>query len=308
MENIDEKDDNTFYIDIPVESVELIAKSEGEEGKRCIKGYASTEDLDKDGESVLQKGIDFEPLRKEGFINYDHQKQIISGAKVPIIIGVPTLVEMREKGLYVEGELFKGDPNESEQMRLANEMWQLGMALKKSGTRRLAYSIEGGIIQRRGRKIALSVAKHVALTHKPVNAKCSVEIFAKSLCCGGCSPDSPNYNPARKCANKDDAPTDIQFLTNGMEKAMSTTSAGALMLENLDRGITTVLYGDTDDDCYDGKTGRFYDGIKGAVKHMNNCIGYDSNDTLKFLKKIIHGSGKNPDFYALAKTAGLISS
>jgi hypothetical protein len=307
MENIEAADEDTFYIDIPVDSVELIEKSEGE-GKRCIKGYASTEDLDKDGESILQKGMDFGPLMREGYINYDHQKQTIGGAKFPIIIGIPTLVELRKSGLWVEGELFKGDSNESEQIKLANEMWQLGLQLKKSGTRKLAYSIEGSYVQRRGKKVVKSIARNVALTHKPVNAKCSVEMFAKSLCCGGCTPGSSNYNPSRKCGNKADAPTDIDFLTKGMEKAMSTATTGALMLENLDRGMSKVLYGDKQCDCYDGKTGCFHKGIQGAAKHMTDCTGCSSDDTFKFLKKIIHGSGKNPDFYAFAKTAGLISS
>jgi len=306
----EQTDKDTFYLHIPV--VELFEKSEGEgkEGKRCVKGYASTEALDKDKEQVLQKGMDFEPLQKGGFINYDHKRKIIApGVTMPMIIGVPTLVEMRSKGLWVEGELMKATPEEmiiSDQARLANEMWVLGTSLQKSGQRSLAYSIEGGILERRGNKVARSVAKDVALTHKPVNAECSVEVFAKSLCCGKCSPDHPQYNPAHSCSNKKvEVPDGLPFLTKAMDNVMSTAAAGQLLKQNLDRGMSKVLYGDERDDCYNPDTGRFKDGLQGAVQHMTDHLGYGKHETIQFLRKLIEGAGKNADLSVLVKTAGL---
>lgn len=299
--------EDTFYLHIPVTDLLMKSEGEGKEGRRCVKGFASTEAMDQDREQVLQAGLDFSYLRKSGFINYDHQYMELGGAKAPIIIGYPTVVEMRDRGLWVEGDLLKADgSNTSEQMRLANEMWELGQALQKSGSdRRLAYSVEGGVLERRGKKIVRSIARHVALTHKPVNPECSVETFAKSLCCGKCSPGHPGFNPAHRCGHKHvEMPLDA--LSAGLEKAASTGSHGALMKENLDRGLSTALYGEKDCGCYDAATGRFHKGISGAHEHMVKCMGQPARESIGFLRKIIGGAGKSADLAALATTAGLI--
>jgi hypothetical protein len=300
--------EDTFYINIP--GVELLIKSdkEGEE-RRCTRGYASTEDLDQDREQVLQSGLDFSYLQKSGFLNYDHQKMIINGAEVPIIIGYPTVVEMRDRGLWVEGELLKADGTcPSEQLRLADEMWALGQALQKSGSnRRLAYSVEGGVLERRGKKIVRSVARHVAVTTKPVNSSCSIETFAKSLCCGKCSPHHPGYNPAHRCGNKHvEIEGDLPHLAKALEKAATTESHGALLKENLDRGLSTVLYGGKGCGCYDPENGRFFKGLAGAHDHLVKCMGRPSRESIGLLRTIIGGAGKSADLAALAKTAGLI--
>lgn len=315
-------EEEKFYLHIPV--TDLLLKSEGEDkdGRRCVKGYASTGDIDQDGEQVIQKGIDFSYLKKNGFINYDHLGKCLNcgshypgnscpncGAvgKQPLIIGVPTQVEMHDRGLWLESELFKsGGSATSEQLRMANEMWEFGQALKKSGNgRSLAYSIEGGILERRGKKVVRSRANHAALTHKPVNTSCSVETFVKSLCCGRCSPHHPDYNPAHKCGNKHVDVT-LPELSQGLEKAASTATQGALMLQNLDRGISSVLYGDKDCGCYDSHTGRFHKGLNGAIDHMTKCLGKPKKDSITFLKHIIGGAGNSADLAALAVTAGLI--
>lgn len=290
---------DNFTIDFPAE---VFAKSEG--SKRCVKGFASTEVLDQQSETVLQKGLDFSYLRDHGFINYDHQRVVIAGAEVPIIIGHPTLVEMRPGGLWCEGELLTGDPMASEQIRLANEMWQLGQSLQKSGTRRLAYSAEGKVLERRGKKVVRAKVENAALTHKPVNTSCSVELFAKSLCCGRCSPDHPEYNPAHRCHNKDDAefPEPEAFL-KALEAAMSTASAPDLLTENLDRGVTSVLYGDQDCGCFERKTGRFHKGLGGAVGHLATCRGHGKDRSIQFLQKLVKAAETDAWVHGLTRAA-----
>lgn len=300
--------------------VELDLEKSQESGKRCIRGYGSTEDEDQDGEVVLKAGMDIVPLRDHGFINYDHQRRVIGGVKVPMIIGVPTLVEMRDRGVWVEGELLKGDPMESEQMRLANELWQLGLSLKdlqKSGSRRcLSYSIEGKVLEKRGKKVTRTVANQVALTHKPVNAACTVEVFAKSFCCGRCQPGHALYNPAHKCGdhNKEFHFQDgLPHLMAVMAKALTTDNSGPvtvprtspLITENLDRGITTVLYGDGQQcDHFDPATGLFKDGYVGALRHMTGCLGYSRNEAEQLLKRITTAAAHNADLSALIRAAG----
>ena len=62
--------------------------------------------MDQDGEIILQSGIDFTPLLKSGFLNYDHQYREIAGARLPIIVGYPTKAEIRDKGLKILDQLF----------------------------------------------------------------------------------------------------------------------------------------------------------------------------------------------------------
>ncbi len=286
-------EDSQILFELPVE-MEL---RKGEAGdRRIIRGYASTERMDQDGEVILQSGIDFSPLLKSGFLNYDHQYKNVAGAKLPIIIGYPIRAEIRDKGLWVEGELLKSDNPVcvSEQVKLADEMWELGMALQKSGTRSLAYSVEGAVLERKGNKIVKSVVRHLAVTHKPVNPEATVELFAKAM---GCSITADRQQHAMEyaCGHHD------------MEKAMSTVSAGPMLRENLDRGFTSVLYGDQNCGCYYQSTGRFKNGIHGAVEHLVNCQGHGREDSIKFLRKIVHGAAKDANLAALVKQAGLVS-
>ncbi len=287
-----------------------LKKSQDGQGRRCVRGLATSENEDLDGETLLKSGLDWQPLRDRGHINYDHQRRRIAGGVLPIIIGVPDEVVMKSEGLWVEGTLFDGDPEESEINRLANEMWSMGQSLQKSG-RSLAYSIEGKVLLRRGKKLVKTQADMVALTYKPVNPSCTVELFAKSLCCGRCSPDHPQFNPAHKCGNKHEPDTVFQdglpFLAKALEVAAATTGGhGALLRENLDRGLTRVLYGDKDCGCFDRKNGRFHKGIVGAHGHMTGCLGYGRDDTFRVLKKIVRGAEKSADLAALAKQAGFI--
>lgn len=312
-------DDQEILFEMPV-ALEL-TKSGDEEPKRCVKGFGSTASEDKDLEKTIMHGMDYQPLKDDGFINYDHQRKILAnGVRVPMIIGFPTDVVMKSEGLWIEGQLLSGDPMLSEQMRLANEMWELGIALKKAGGgRSLAYSIEGKVLEQRGNKLVKTVANAVALTHKPVNSDCTVEVFMKSkLCCGKCSPDHPDYNPAHKCHsnNKQIQFTDgIPHLVSAMEKALATDNSGPittvrtspLIRENIDRGLTSVLYGDVDcDKHYDRATGRFFKGVSGAVEHMTDCLGYSRDESTRLLKRLLNGTYKSAELLALVQTAGFI--
>lgn len=306
--------DNEDYQELFRMPVEMdLAKSEST-GKRCVSGYASTEDVDKDKEQVLQKGIDFSYLASDGYVNWDHARRLIGGVKVPMIIGVPTNVLMKSRGLWVDSELLNGDPMASEQNRLANEAWNLGVALQKSSTgRRLAYSVEGPPPVRRGKKIVSAKVTGVALTHKPVNGACTVVMLAKSFCCGRCQPSSVDYDPLHSCSNKI-----VPSITDGLpqlEKALETTNPGGpvnverrspLQTENLYGHLTSVLYGDNACGCYDPETGMFKDGATGAIHHLTHCLGNDSQDSFKLLKRIIAGSANNAELSALVNKAGLV--
>jgi hypothetical protein len=150
---------------VPIEKAE-----ETPEGDRILRGLASTDDEDLQGESVIQRGLNISYLKSRGFINWDHGK----GASA--IIGEPISADVTQKGLYIEGRLYKGK-NAPE----AEAAWNLAKTLDgNKSSRRLGWSIQGRVKERAGTKITKADVFHVALTAQPVNPKTFAEI-AKSF-------------------------------------------------------------------------------------------------------------------------------
>lgn len=146
-----------------------LSKSGDSEERRIIKGYASTETEDRQGESLVQKGLDISDFVNFGYFNFDHDNSII--------VGYPhkELCRVDDNGFWVEGELLKGIPE-------ADRMWNLAIALKKSrAPRRVGFSIEGKVLERDGSKIVKAKIFNVAVTANPVNTTCSWEAVVKSF-------------------------------------------------------------------------------------------------------------------------------
>ena len=72
--------------------------------------------------------------------------------------------------------------------------------------------------------------------------------------------------------------------------------------------MTSVLYGEGtlmgECDCCE-PSGRFKGGLSGAVEHLKKCKGISQDDSINFLRKIIHNAPKNPDLSELVAKAGL---
>jgi len=186
-----------------------VVKSEAEEGKRIIRGYASTPADDRQGESLVQKGLDISDFVTHGWLNYDHNNEII--------LGYPTgNTHIDDKGLWVEGELLKGVPQ-------ADKLWDLALALKKSDApRKLGFSVEGKVLERKGNSILKAKIYNCALTPNPVNTEATWEAVVKSF-----RPDS-----------------DID-IAKGLEAGYATTpetqtNGGALRKESLESSIKNL--------------------------------------------------------------------
>lgn len=152
-----------FFVDADID----VKKSE-QEGRRLIQGYASTPAEDRQGESLVQKGLDITDFVQHGWFNYDHDNSII--------LGYPTEnTHIDERGLWVEGELLKGIP-------MADHIWDLAVALKKSNApRRLGFSVEGKVIERKGNRIIKAKIYNCAITPNPVNTEATWEAVVKSF-------------------------------------------------------------------------------------------------------------------------------
>lgn len=167
-----------FRFEIQAEAFEKSSAPEGR--RRRIGGFVSTDDLDKQGEILLQEGLDFGPFLREGFFNDNHLKQTGKAVGYPEIAELRTLTDGR-KGWYVEGYLLEDHPP-------ADEIWTFAKALERSGApRKLGYSVEGAILERDPRDqrtVRKAIVREVAITRCPVNGATSLSILAKSLAAG----------------------------------------------------------------------------------------------------------------------------
>jgi len=155
-------DSFSFALEMDVE------KAEKTDGPRVIKGYASTPNEDRQGESLLQKGLDIIDFVNYGFFNYDHNNAIILGYPYPTC-------KVDNNGLWVEGELLKGIPE-------ADKIWQLATSLKKcNAPRKLGFSVEGKVLQKSGSTIIKAKIYNIAITTNPVNTNCTWDAIVKSF-------------------------------------------------------------------------------------------------------------------------------
>lgn len=160
-----------FKFELPIE----VFYKAGEKGKeRRIGGVISTQDKDRQGEVVLQRGLDFSEFLNHGWFNDNHSKDTTG------IVGYPDKVEKRnvsgKPSHYVEGYLLPDFPR-------SDEIWKLAQSLQKTN-RRLGFSIEGSVVRREGlegKTIAQAKVRNVAITNCPVNTSTGLEVLAKSM-------------------------------------------------------------------------------------------------------------------------------
>lgn len=142
-----------------------------------MEGIASDQTTDQQGESLIQKGMNFDPLLEAGIVNWDHQPGPEN------IIGEPLLAEVQHgPSFFVRSNMYVEDKPR------AAEAWATAEAMRKAGGRRkLGWSVEGAVLQRLGRQIIRSEVRHLALTHQPVNANTWAAI-AKSMTTANAQP------------------------------------------------------------------------------------------------------------------------
>lgn len=162
------KDKNKFNFFVPA-----TFEKGGKDGETMyIKGIASSEVEDTDGETLVPAGYDIVPLLNSGFLNYNHQ-----AVKDPsAIIGEPTKAEIINNGkdLYIEGFLYK-------KSKLAKSTYELAQTLEEnSPNRRMGFSIEGKALERdplNPKRITKARITGVAITPCPKNPNTLMSII-----------------------------------------------------------------------------------------------------------------------------------
>lgn len=176
------------------------------DGKRWIQGIASTANLDLQGERVTQRGLDFSYFLKNGYINDDHKE----GPEHKV--GEPTEAKITKDGFWIKGFLYKGKER-------ADHWWDHLNSLDQSGSKRkVGFSIQGKVERRNGKTIDKCWIQDVAITAAPVNTHTWAEIV-KSLNADTWSEDEEDQ-----------------------DKALSTTSGGAMIPESLEGELKNQTY------------------------------------------------------------------
>jgi hypothetical protein len=167
------QDEKDFRIFFPLEAIE---KGDDPQSRR-IQGFATTEHKDREGETVLQRGLDFSEFLSFGYFNDNHDQSTKAALGWPLSVEQRTTPDGR-LGHYVEGYLIRGyEP--------ADKIWELATSLQKNNApRRVGFSVEGKILQRQGedgKTVSKAKVRHVAITLQPVNPYCGMEALQKAL-------------------------------------------------------------------------------------------------------------------------------
>lgn len=153
--------------------------SKSEDGEWKVAGLASTQAVDRQGEVIIQKGIDISEIKQNrGYFNFDHLPGVEN------LIGTIDGYKHDEKGLYVSGKLFKNHDK-------AKAVYQIMSSLGESDRGRIGMSVEGKILERdvaNPKIIKKCQINKVAITFSPVNTNTYADLV-KSM-----SQDSIDFN------------------------------------------------------------------------------------------------------------------
>lgn len=171
VERLLDNDDFIVWTPVDTSAIEKAERSgEDVEVTRPIGGWCSTENLDRQDEVVVARGLDFSEFVAFGYFNDNHRQDTSS------VLGYPRVAKLVKSRWWTEGNLLVGYPP-------ADRVWELAKALRKSrAPRNLGFSIEGKVLERDGgNKIVRAKVRNVAITNAPVNTDCTWKILSKAF-------------------------------------------------------------------------------------------------------------------------------
>jgi hypothetical protein len=147
----------------------ILEKSD--DGEYRVKGLASTEDIDLQGEIIKAAGADLSPIdEKKGWLNFEHRQGVED------LVGVLEGYNKTPNGIFVSGRMFKDHDR-------AKAIIQVMQGLSEKDGPRIGLSVEGSVLERdpnNEKVITKCIIKNVAITMSPVNPKTHLSLV-KSL-------------------------------------------------------------------------------------------------------------------------------
>lgn len=193
-----------------------VTKGGADGNDRLIAGIASTNDLDLQGERVVQSGIDVSYFLKHGWINDDHKPGVENK------VGEPIEAKITKDGLWIKASLLKGKER-------ADYWWEHITSLQQSGSKRkVGFSIQGKVQRREGNSITKCWLQDVAITASPVNTKTWGDVVKSLSAQDWCDPDTNKSCKECGTAQPCDSHRELE------EKALTTSSGAALIPQSLE--------------------------------------------------------------------------
>ena len=214
-------ENNAFRLNIPL----TLDKAGDTENGWMIRGLASTEDIDLQGEIVKQKGLDISPIKDgRGWINYNHSNDPED------MVGKLNDADVSGKGLFVEGYLFK-------KHKKAQSIYSILKSLNDEDRHALKLSIEGQIEKRVGKDnktIASAKVDKVAITFDPINTNTYVELV-KSI-----TDKTKEWNMDGTAQEKDLTKENIKSEGDSKVENDPANAADSATTETMNNGIDKV--------------------------------------------------------------------
>ena len=160
-----------FNFIIPAEVIEKSYKDKDGSVKKdmYIKGIASTDDQDIEGETLEPSGYNLDVFLKNGTLNYEH----LSKRSPKYIIGEPINAYIKDNKMFLEGKLWSNS-------EIARDVYNKIKEMGDSGTdRRAGFSIEGKVLARdpiNPKRITKALITNCAITFSPVNGNALIDI------------------------------------------------------------------------------------------------------------------------------------
>lgn len=222
-----------FVVNLPLDIVKAEESDNPDDAEWRIGGYASTSDEDRQGDEIVQKGLDYQDFVDYGFFNYDHRSDII--------LGYPdkSKCKVDSNGFYVEGVLLKAS-------EIARNLYQTAKALKESGApRKLGFSVEGKVLKRNSLgKIIKAKIFNVAITANPVNPYATWDVLVKSFT---------------------DNQAEIDSYAKSLDAGHGDANGSVLVPESLESAFKVLSYAVGDDD----ESKRHMEALKKKLNEKN---------------------------------------
>jgi hypothetical protein len=149
-----------FKFFIPAVEFEKAADAGGKEVRR-LRGVASNNEKDFDGEILEPDGFDLSLFKTSGLVNYNHQAKNDPSA----VIGEPEIAYVKDNVFFIQAKLYNNQK--------AKDTYDLAETLANdSDTRKLGWSIEGKVLKRDPfdkKRVLKALITNVAVTPSPKN-------------------------------------------------------------------------------------------------------------------------------------------